>query len=123
MVLVTQYIVQIRFNQNAPPDAWNIIDQMLQSLSGGWRVEDQRLEALPGASSVEACMMAKSLAERIDWFAPCVTTMDLLRVVAVDDLNRLFKQPSWAELNREAIKSSNRYVEVHGLPLEKVRQF
>lgn len=33
------------------------------------------------------------------------------------------KAKEWAELNREAIKSSNEYVETHGLPLEKVRQF
>ena len=29
----------------------------------------------------------------------------------------------WADQNREAIESSNRYVEEHGLPLEKARQF
>lgn len=29
----------------------------------------------------------------------------------------------WADQNREAIESSNRYVEEHGLPLEKVRKF
>lgn len=29
----------------------------------------------------------------------------------------------WAEQNRESIESSNRYVEEHGLPLEKARQF
>lgn len=32
-------------------------------------------------------------------------------------------QARWQELNREAIESSNRYVDEHGLPLEKVRQF
>lgn len=30
------------------------------------------------------------------------------------------KAKEWTELNREAIESSNRYVEEHGLPLEKV---
>ena len=29
----------------------------------------------------------------------------------------------WVHHNREAIESSNAYVEAHGLPLEKVRQF
>lgn len=33
------------------------------------------------------------------------------------------KAKEWAEQNREAIESSNRYVEEHGLPLEKVRKF
>lgn len=33
------------------------------------------------------------------------------------------KAKEWAELNREAIESSNAYVEKNGLPLEKVRQF
>lgn len=123
MVLVTKYIVQIRFTQAAPPDAWDIIDQTLQSLSGGWRVVDHRLEALPGTSSVDACIIAQSLAEKLHWFKGGVASMDLLRVVEISDLTRLFKQPSWAALNREAIESSNRYVEEHGLPLEKVRQF
>ena len=29
----------------------------------------------------------------------------------------------WVEQNREAIESSNEYVEKHGLPLDKVRKF
>ena len=33
------------------------------------------------------------------------------------------KAKEWAEQNGEAIESSNAYVEEHGLPLEKVRQF
>lgn len=33
------------------------------------------------------------------------------------------KAKEWAEQNREAIESSNEYVETHGLPLEKVRPF
>lgn len=123
MVLVTQYIVQIRFNQDAPPDAWNIIDQTLRSLSGGWRVVDHRLEALPGASSVDACIITQCLAEKLHWFKAGVASMDLLRVQEVSDLTRLFKNPSWAEQNREAIESSNEYVEKNGLPLEKVRKF
>ena len=32
-------------------------------------------------------------------------------------------QARWQKMNREAIESSNEYVEKHGLPLEKVRQF
>lgn len=33
------------------------------------------------------------------------------------------KATQWIEQNRESIESSNRYVEEHGLPLEKARQF
>lgn len=33
------------------------------------------------------------------------------------------KAEQWVEQNREAIESSNEYVEKHGLPLEKVRKF
>lgn len=33
------------------------------------------------------------------------------------------KATQWVEQNREAIESSNRFVEEHGLPLEKVRKF
>ena len=29
----------------------------------------------------------------------------------------------WLEENKEALESSNEYVEVHGLPLERYRQF
>lgn len=33
------------------------------------------------------------------------------------------REQRWKEENREAIESSNRWVEEHGLPLEKYRQF
>ncbi|MGY6707724.1 MAG: type II toxin-antitoxin system CcdA family antitoxin [Rhizobiaceae bacterium] len=33
------------------------------------------------------------------------------------------RERRWKEENREAIESSNRWVEVHGLPLAKYRQF
>ena len=33
------------------------------------------------------------------------------------------KERRWKEENREAIESSNRWVEEHGLPLAKYRQF
>lgn len=33
------------------------------------------------------------------------------------------KATQWIDQNREAIESSNEYVEKHGLPLEKVRKF
>lgn len=33
------------------------------------------------------------------------------------------KERRWKEENREAIESSNRWVEKHGLPLAKYRQF
>lgn len=97
MVLITKQIIQIKFNQDAPKDAWGIINQTLQSLTSGWQVVDHSLEALPGTSSVDACMMAMNLAERIDWFASCVESMDLLRVAEVSDLTRLFNRPQWTK--------------------------
>ena len=36
---------------------------------------------------------------------------------------RMEKERLWKEENREAIESSNRWVEEHGLPLAKYRQF
>ena len=33
------------------------------------------------------------------------------------------RSKQWLEENKEALESSNKYVEVHGLPLEQYRQF
>lgn len=92
MVLVNQYIVQVRLSEHAPANAWQQIQQVLDVLPGCWQLDGEQILAVPGTSSIDTCMLAMSLAEKLDWFARCVTQMDLLRVVEVDDLKRLFNQ-------------------------------
>lgn len=41
----------------------------------------------------------------------------------IADAVRKEKERRWKEENREAIESSNRWVDKHGLPLAKYRQF
>ena len=41
----------------------------------------------------------------------------------IADAVRKEKERAWKEENREAIESSNRWVEEHGLPLARYRQF
>ena len=41
----------------------------------------------------------------------------------ISDAVRKEKERRWKEENREALESSNRWVEEHGLPLAKYRQF
>lgn len=92
MVLVTKYIIQIRLSEHAPANAWQQIQQQLDVLPGCWQLDGQQIRTVPGTTSIDACMLTLSLAEKLDWFARCVTQMDLLRVVEVDDLKRLFNQ-------------------------------
>lgn len=92
MVLVTKYIIQIRLSKRAPANAWEQIQQTLHALPGCWQLDGHQIRTVPGTTSIDACMLAMSLAEKMDWFIDCVTSMDLLRVVEVDDLKRLFNQ-------------------------------
>lgn len=92
MVLVNKYIVQVRLSEHAPANAWQQIQQQLDVLPGCWQLDGQQILAVPGTSSIDACMLAMSLAEKLDWFSQSVTSMDLVRVVEVDDLKRLFNQ-------------------------------
>lgn len=89
MVLVNQYIIRLVLNAGAPPDAMAVINQ---ALPDGWEVVGSTLEAPHGTSSAEASMIVLDLADKIDWLFDCVTNMDLLRVVEVVDLKRLFNQ-------------------------------
>jgi antitoxin CcdA len=43
--------------------------------------------------------------------------------VGIVEAVRAEKNRSWQEANRDAIESSNAYVEVHGLPLARYRMF
>lgn len=92
MVLVTKYIIEIRLSEHAPANAWRQIQQQLDVLPGCWQLVGQQIRTVPGTTSIDACMLAMSLAEKLDWFAGCATQMDLLRVVKIDDLKRLFSQ-------------------------------
>lgn len=84
MVLVNQYIVRLVLKADAPEDAFQVIKG---ALPNGWQMVGSTLEAPPGTSSVEASMIALDLADKIDWFADSVSSIDLLRVTGVEDLS------------------------------------